>query len=351
ALVLYEHAITLGTEVQQIWRRHLSGATVLFIMTRYLILLDQILVMISLSSIRSLEVGHCRTLTWLHAVTTSILIVVMSAVAAVRVYALWNRDLRLFALVMATGVLPALANLYFRSASTVYIIPTKLFSCQAAPTAMSAGAYTSLSIATRIVSIFSDGLVVVLTWVKTYRVFVLTRKIKLRTNYSTLILRDGTLYFLAVCVLNLIAIVYVMNIGANLLNDMIVNLSALLMARFLLNLRDQRHQNEDLSLPLTAYTDSLYPSKPSLSSVRFSPALVDSMGGLVGDEDEDDDEEGGDDQVDKKTTTENFEVISYGPRRPDSEEVWNAPPPPGLDSKEAHTQGVLVLGEKGATWA
>lgn len=56
ALVLYEHAITLGTEVQQIWSRRLSGATVLFIMTRYLIFLDQILVMISLSAIRTLEV-------------------------------------------------------------------------------------------------------------------------------------------------------------------------------------------------------------------------------------------------------------------------------------------------------
>lgn len=123
------------------------------------------------------------------------------------------------------------------------------------------------------------------------------------------------------------------------------------MARFLLNLRDQRHQNEDFSLPLTAYTDSLYPSKPPLSSVRFSPALVDSMGGLVGDEDEDEDKEGGDDEVDKKTTTEKFEVISHRTRRPDSEEVWNAPSPPGLDSKELTTQGVLVLGEKGATWA
>ena len=46
-------------------------------------------------------------------------------------------------------------------------------------------------IATRAVSIFSDGLVVALTWVKTYRVFVLTRQVSFRTNYSALILRDG----------------------------------------------------------------------------------------------------------------------------------------------------------------
>ena len=53
-----------------------------------------------------------------------------------------------------------------------------------------------MSIVTRVISIFSDGLVVVLTWLKTYRVFVLTRAVEFRTNYSMLILRDGTLYFL-----------------------------------------------------------------------------------------------------------------------------------------------------------
>lgn len=45
----------------------------------------------------------------------------------------------------------------------------------------------------RLVSIFSDGLVVVLTWIKTFRGYLLSRKVQLRTvtNYTTLILRDG----------------------------------------------------------------------------------------------------------------------------------------------------------------
>ena len=53
-----------------------------------------------------------------------------------------------------------------------------------------------VSIAARVVSILADGTVVLLTWLKTYRIFVLTRGVAFRTNYSTLILRDGTLYFL-----------------------------------------------------------------------------------------------------------------------------------------------------------
>ena len=58
----------------------------------------------------------------------------------------------------------------------------------------------AVSVATRVVAILSDGLVVVLTWMKTYRVHVLTRGVDFRTNYSTLILRDGTVYFLSVLV-------------------------------------------------------------------------------------------------------------------------------------------------------
>ena len=55
-----------------------------------------------------------------------------------------------------------------------------------------------MSIATRVAAIFVDGRVVVLTWMKTHRVYVLTRKLVFGTNYSTLLLRDGTLYFLCV---------------------------------------------------------------------------------------------------------------------------------------------------------
>ena len=58
----------------------------------------------------------------------------------------------------------------------------------------------AVSVATRVIAILSDGLVVVLTWMKTYRVHVLTRGVDFRTNYSTLILRDGTVYFLSVLI-------------------------------------------------------------------------------------------------------------------------------------------------------
>lgn len=49
----------------------------------------------------------------------------------------------------------------------------------------------TVSIAMRVISIFSDGLVVALTWKKTFRIYALTRNAKLHADYSVLILRDG----------------------------------------------------------------------------------------------------------------------------------------------------------------
>lgn len=56
ALVLYEHVITIRLEVQQIWKRGLSGATVLFILTRYITLINRLLISLSLSSLQSTKV-------------------------------------------------------------------------------------------------------------------------------------------------------------------------------------------------------------------------------------------------------------------------------------------------------
>ena len=58
ALVFYEYAITFGLEVQQIWGRNISGVVVLFILTRYITLLHRILVILSLSSLHSLNVSR-----------------------------------------------------------------------------------------------------------------------------------------------------------------------------------------------------------------------------------------------------------------------------------------------------
>ncbi|KAL1948815.1 hypothetical protein VTO73DRAFT_10621 [Trametes versicolor] len=273
-LALYEHLITIRLEVQQIWKRDTSGATMLFIMTRYFMLLSRIFVILGFYPIRDPA-----------AITTSVLIIVLSAIGAIRVYALWNRDYRLLIIIMLTGVLPAIANLFFRSASSAYIVPTKFYSCQSAPTAMTAQTYKACASASVFVPLYAlmHPQFVALTWKKTFRIYALTRNAKLHADYSVLILRDGTVYFLTICVLNLVAIVYITTTGTNLLNDLIVTLSAILMARFLLNLRDQRAHLEDKAWPVDSSPSMLTLAfSASPSTIRFRPGgVLDTMGGTI----------------------------------------------------------------------
>ena len=44
ALVFYEYAITLGQEIDMFWKRKFTGATVLFMLNRYLLVLSSTLV-------------------------------------------------------------------------------------------------------------------------------------------------------------------------------------------------------------------------------------------------------------------------------------------------------------------
>ena len=118
-------------------------------------------------------------------------------------------------------------------------------------------------------------------------------------------------YRRAVVILNVIAIVYVTNIGSNLLNDIIVtyvpspsfprvlhdgifnafpastSLTSILMSRFLLNLRDQRAENERTTRP---YSTALT-SRP-FSTIRFSSNVSHSMAGsMIGDDHNDGDDD------------------------------------------------------------
>ena len=56
ALVLYEYTITIHLEAQQIWKREVSTAMILFLSTRYITLLDRLLVVVLAFSPDTLKV-------------------------------------------------------------------------------------------------------------------------------------------------------------------------------------------------------------------------------------------------------------------------------------------------------
>ncbi|KAI0347693.1 hypothetical protein BDW22DRAFT_1349737, partial [Trametopsis cervina] len=196
-LFLYDYILTIRQEVNCIWRRPKSLASVLFILCRYTVLAERMIMVVVV-----VYVGHmqsripmlaerlnitvtqaeiCKFVACFSSVTVIILHSALAVFAAVRVYAIWRKNVLLGGLVLILGLTyPAYVivciSLSIRSASSTEVnrlspvVPYFYF----------------------IPAICNESLVVALTWSKTIRIYWLTRRSHVRTtkSLSHLLLRD-----------------------------------------------------------------------------------------------------------------------------------------------------------------
>lgn len=99
------------------------------------------------------------------------------------------------------------------------------------------GLRTKVVATARTSTICSDLTVLVVTWTRTYRIYREAAKVNIRLPVTILLIRDGTLYFLVVLLLNLTHVIVFHTQGQIFLVSFICALSAVLASRFLLNFR------------------------------------------------------------------------------------------------------------------
>ncbi|GJE93808.1 hypothetical protein PsYK624_099700 [Phanerochaete sordida] len=100
ALVIHEHIITLDMEVRLIWRKRRTLPAVLFIINRYNLLLDAIVL---------LQIYLHINLTVINDVSITVAYCVAAALLAWRMYALHDRSRKLFYLILVPSLVPAVA--------------------------------------------------------------------------------------------------------------------------------------------------------------------------------------------------------------------------------------------------
>ncbi|KAI0769544.1 hypothetical protein BC629DRAFT_790526 [Irpex lacteus] len=97
-----------------------------------------------------------------------------------------------------------------------------------------------LSLISRISVIAADILVLVVTWMKTARSYSEARRLKIETPLSMMLIRDGTLYFVILLMVNVLQ-VFGQNIpilfSLNITEPFFQNLPPIIVRRFILNLR------------------------------------------------------------------------------------------------------------------
>lgn len=242
ALCFYEYMITFSEEVRCVWRRRVSGASVLFLVNRYTMLV------VSLASIVQVipwkvvlphgvspdfdkppdDMGIYGTVcTTSLRVVDAFLIIGSSAYtvfASLRIFALYGMRKSIFAAVLAVGLFNPGAQIFrmiiedananWSYAIAVHNMPLGRLNCFHSVREEYRDyhgvdferitAYVFFAI--RVHSMIFEGILIGLTWRKAFTRWSL-QNTTVHTPYTTMLLRDGTVYFVLIALASAINLV------------------------------------------------------------------------------------------------------------------------------------------------
>ncbi|GJE93727.1 hypothetical protein PsYK624_098880 [Phanerochaete sordida] len=121
---------------------------------------------------------------------------------------------------------------------------------------------------TRSSALAADIIVLIATWMRTFTQWRESRRLHMKLSASTLLLRDGTLYFIALLAMNItqMATFWDTSINANIANVPLTSMPNVLVSRFLINLR-QLGAAPDPNSTSTTDTGDLTFAAPARSGV------------------------------------------------------------------------------------
>ncbi|KAI0078644.1 hypothetical protein K474DRAFT_1706364 [Panus rudis PR-1116 ss-1] len=257
ALLIYDQLLTLSREIRLIWGRKRTGATIVFLLLRYMTLINRIsLAVVSFwwpnqtdkTCVTVLgavgysftdHVNSCYPPVLIEEITLMIAYFVLAALSALRIYAIWNKDLRLALLVFIVALGVPGTNLYHFAKSKPAPWPAPFVGCGEDM------ALTDEQFAIGDCPVLSsptgsnvDVLVIVFTWIKTIGIKRVASSVNMKASLSTLLLRDGTIYFGTLLALHIAHFVTLeTNVIWNPLPIFIDAITTILITRFILNLR------------------------------------------------------------------------------------------------------------------
>ncbi|EED85794.1 predicted protein [Postia placenta Mad-698-R] len=216
-------------------------------------------------------------------------------VAALRVHAVSGRNWRWVLPVWLLGMVPVGTNIWLTTQETWLVIPQ--IGCMSSTSMFKAysNMYTSVDVApdvvaiiTRVSVVVSDILVVAATWYYIIRTSsVRTQLVRdmwsAKPNLTTVMLRDGTLYFLIMSLLNIgdlvVSIITISICSCYILDitNVITAMSSILISRFLICIREAAERStQAFGSQSLSFVDSQgsAPPQPWLSSVEFASDIA-----------------------------------------------------------------------------
>ncbi|KAI0629550.1 hypothetical protein C8Q77DRAFT_1161150 [Trametes polyzona] len=259
ALLWFDYALTFAREYRRIWKRQVTGATVIYLIMRYSAMVRRVVYLLEVFVWRSSDQERCQACsTIVH--TDNVLLIIndlaTSALISLRVYSVWGRDWR--PLLIAVPV--SSANAFILIYENWHYTPLQAgrpFGCiyiWALPANTLSSGEMTFDI---VLSSMQDGF---------------------RTPLATLLLRDGTVYFLILLTVQLSWLILVLTESSASTWSLVSLyfgqvLVVILHSRFMLDLRglyfatDDRRQNRS--------------ARSEKKATDFSASVIGNLGATV----------------------------------------------------------------------
>ncbi|KAJ3536879.1 hypothetical protein NM688_g6776 [Phlebia brevispora] len=214
-VVAYEYVITLRHEYEFVWRRKWTGATWLFLANRYTLLAVCFIISVPFSA--------------------SLPVLILTVFSALRAFALLGRAYAVAGLVFLLGVASVSLVLYQDANISHYFLDDPV---------LGAMCYYNFLISPSIVfniicAIAADIVVIIITWIKTYRHVKEASSIGVNVSFSATLLQYGTAYFIVLSVVNLLSTLILLVPSLQLVSpvgNFLEVLPNIVVSRFLINL-------------------------------------------------------------------------------------------------------------------
>ncbi|KAH9896105.1 hypothetical protein C8Q73DRAFT_644233 [Cubamyces lactineus] len=231
ALIFHEYFITLDSEVRLIWRRRTTGASVLFFLNRYIMIFDNVITLASYPArTDNVYCYRCAALGWIDVVLNLLPYFIWNAFSTMRVYAISGRDWRIAGVVCFLMIVPIASNVYNIPFETPDNMPPP-YNCQF-DNALTLQTHNIIPL------LAGDAIVLIVTWWKTYRLKKAADEARVKMSIVDMLLRDGTLYFGTMLILNVLHIMVNYIVKVSFLGDVVDVLTSILVSRFIMNLRN-----------------------------------------------------------------------------------------------------------------
>ncbi|KAM5537914.1 hypothetical protein V8D89_008390 [Ganoderma adspersum] len=190
-LLWFDWTVMFPLEMRRIWRRRFTGATMVYLLNRYTALFRRIFLIMEVLSWNRTD-QSCGGLSHADDALLALNYFAFAAFTVIRVYAVWGRDwkplLAVLPLSLARPILFMASSVLYMSVQgglqsgcmRIYVLPEEIRS-----------KYT-ISIAT---TVTSEGIFLVLTWIRTYGIKKDWSRLGVHAPLTTLLLRDGETLF------------------------------------------------------------------------------------------------------------------------------------------------------------